>query len=116
MNSEFLVEIRNVEKDYGGLLMRVSSLEGEVSIVNAFRMQEGMDLEDGDFVNELLEKYVGVEVSMLEPNFGICLYEYLRIHGVDEVLVMAVEGLCVSLEDQKEEYFLEGLKEFLEDD
>jgi hypothetical protein len=117
MKSEFLIDIRKICDDENigenfGLLFFGQSLQGEMMLDKVARMKNELELDDLGFVVELMEKYLGVEVSMLEPNFGICFYEYLRLHGIDELLLMCVESLSVGLEDEKVDLFTQELHEF----
>lgn len=114
MNSELLIEVRNLKKDRSGLVFSGFSVQGDLVLNNVLRVEKELDMKDMEFIGEIAEKYLGVEVSMLEPNFNICLYEYLRIHGVDELLIMCLEGLSVSLEDRKAEMLVQKIGDFFE--
>lgn len=117
MNSEFLIVIKNEEKDSNnsGLYFQGFSNHGEIILKNVFRIENFRgDFNDLDLFGEVVERYPGAEVSALEPNFSICLYEYLRIFGVDELLVMAIEGLSVGLEEKKGDLLVERLEKLFD--
>lgn len=114
MSSEFFIEIRNQEKNTSGLLFSGHSIHGDLILNNVVRVNRKVDFNDIEFIGEVVDKYPGIEISMVEPNFGICIYEYLRVHGIDELLVMCLEGLSVSLEDRKAEFVMRKVDKFFE--
>lgn len=115
MSSEFIIEVRNKAKNKSGLVLTGYSTFGDIVLENVYRCHSRLEDYEGEFFGEVVEKYPGIEVSMVEPNFHICLYEYLRIYGVDEMLIACVEGLSVALEDKKAIVLTRKLEDFFSD-
>lgn len=78
----------------GGLVLIGETINGEIKLNNVLPMSQRFDLKNNHMANlEYYQKYKGAEVSMLDSNYVISLYEYLYIHGFDNRAARCLEAL-----------------------